>query len=115
MRCLPAALIAVTLGAVAPAATTVQAQSPAAPQSSEACREQGVVMFSTSWCGYCRKARAFFEANNIAFEEIDAERTRSEGIRATYKRYGVPYIVVGGEQVRGFNERRLRQLLCVPL
>lgn len=99
--------------AVAVAATTV-ASSPA-PVRAESCREQPVVMISTSWCGYCRKARQFFNDNNIAFEEIDAEQTASPGIRETYRRTGVPLIIVGATEVRGFNERRLRQILCVPL
>lgn len=84
------------------------------PARAQACREQPVVMIATSWCGYCRQARAFFEANNIDFEEIDAEATSSPGIRETYRRTGVPLIIVGAEEVRGFNERRLRRLLCLP-
>ncbi|MFM9939999.1 MAG: glutaredoxin family protein [Hyphomicrobiaceae bacterium] len=84
------------------------------PAKAESCREQPVIMISTSWCGYCRKARTFFNENRIEFEEIDAERTDSPGIRETYRKTGVPIIIVGAEQVRGFNERRLRQLLCLP-
>lgn len=83
------------------------------PAKAESCREQPVVMISTSWCGYCRKARTFFNENQIEFEEIDAERTASPGIRETYRKTGVPLIIVGAEQVRGFDERRLRQLLCL--
>jgi glutaredoxin len=78
------------------------------------CRDQPVVMISTTWCGFCRKARSFFNEHNIEFEEIDAERTPSPGIRETYRRTGVPLIIVGATEVRGFNERRLRQLLCLP-
>jgi glutaredoxin len=85
------------------------------PGRAESCREQPVVMISTSWCGYCRKARQFFNDNQIAFEEIDAEQTASPGIRETYRRTGVPLIIIGATEVRGFNERRLREILCVPL
>ena len=70
-------------------------------------------MISTSWCGYCRKARTFFNIHAIEFEEIDAELTSSPGIRETYRRNGVPMIIVGATEVRGFNERRLRQILCL--
>jgi glutaredoxin len=77
------------------------------------CRDQTVVMLSTSWCGYCRKARAFFYANDIEFEEIDAERTSSNQIRQLYRRTGVPFIFVGRETVSGFDEPRLRELLCL--
>lgn len=84
------------------------------PARAESCNDQPVVMISTSWCGYCRKARQFFSENNIDFEEIDAERTTSPGIRETYRRTGVPLIIVGAEEIRGFNERRLRRALCLP-
>ena len=88
-------------------------QSTASPAQAESCREQPVVMISTSWCGYCRKARAFFEENRVDFEEIDAERTPSQAIRDLYRKTGVPLIIVGTEYVRGYNERRLRELLCL--
>ena len=84
------------------------------PVRAESCRDQPVVMISTSWCGYCRKARQFFADNNIDFEEIDAERTTSPGIRETYRRTGVPLIIVGAQEIRGFNEPRLRRALCLP-
>lgn len=84
------------------------------PVRAESCRDQPVVMISTSWCGYCRKARQFFADNKIDFEEIDAERTTSPGIRETYRRTGVPLIIVGAEEIRGFNEPRLRRALCLP-
>jgi glutaredoxin len=82
--------------------------------NTQACRNPGVVMIATSWCGFCRKARQFFRENAIEFDEIDAERSDSESIRQTFKKNGVPFIVVGGDEVRGFDERRLRQLLCLP-
>lgn len=84
------------------------------PAAAESCREQPVVMISTSWCGYCRQARNFFNANGIDFEEIDAEYTQSPGIRETYRKTGVPVIIVGATELHGFNERRLRQILCLP-
>ena len=70
-----------------------------------------VTMYSTDWCGYCRKAKAYFEANNIPYEELDIERD------ATAKREfdrlgggGVPLILVGDRRMRGFSEARFEQL-----
>jgi len=103
---------ALAIATVAAIATCVL--SPGSARA-ESCREQPVVMISTSWCGYCRKARQFFNDNRITFEEIDAEQTTSPGIRETYRRTGVPLIIIGATEVRGFNERRLREILCVPL
>ena len=86
--------------ALAASATFAAAALTPAPVRAENCREQPVVMISTSWCGYCRKARQFFNDNQISFEEIDAEQTSSPGIRETYRRTGqtvdLMYLCGGG-------------------
>lgn len=63
-----------------------------------------VTMYSTSWCGYCRKARRYFNARNIKFKEHGIEKSR--WARAQYNKLGgsgVPLIVVGGSIMRGFS------------
>lgn len=63
-----------------------------------------VIMYATSWCGYCRKARNYFKANNIVFTEYDIEKDK----RAK-KQYdamggrGVPVILVGKQRMNGFS------------
>jgi glutaredoxin len=64
-----------------------------------------VVMYSTVRCGYCRKARAYFKANGIAFTDYDVE-TSAKGQR-DYRRMGargVPVILVGDKRMDGFSE-----------
>jgi glutaredoxin len=71
-----------------------------------------VKMYATSWCPYCAKARAYFARRNIAYVEVDIERSR-EG-RAEYDRLGargVPVILVGTQRMNGFSEARLSQIL----
>lgn len=66
-----------------------------------------VVMYSTTWCGYCRKAREYFRTNKIAFKEYDVE-TNAKGKR-DYKRLnasGVPVILVGKKRLNGFSEKK---------
>ena len=64
-----------------------------------------VVMYSTSWCGYCKKARRYFQKNNIPFTEYDIEKNN-----AARKRYdklggkGVPVILAGNKRMNGFSE-----------
>jgi mycoredoxin len=72
-----------------------------------------VVMYSTSWCGYCRKARAFFARNDIAYVEYDIEKS-SEAKRQFDKLRGrgVPLIVVGTEQIRGWNPTAVKAALA---
>jgi len=66
-----------------------------------------VTMYSTSWCGYCHKARAHFRANNIQFRELDIEKN-SRANREYHKLggKGVPLIVVGTQLLSGFSPDR---------
>jgi len=67
-------------------------------------RRGKVVMYSTVWCGYCKKARRYFRENKIPFQEYDTE-TSAKG-RADYKKLngaGVPIILVGKKRMNGFS------------
>ncbi len=71
-----------------------------------------VVMFMTSWCGYCRAARQYFSDNNIPYTEYDIERS-SEG-KQMYDQYnvrGVPVIVINGEVIIGFDQNAISAAL----
>ena len=63
-----------------------------------------VVMYATSWCPYCRKARTYFRENRIDYVEYDIEKDRS-----AKRRYdamggrGVPVILVGTKRLNGFD------------
>ncbi|MFL0802031.1 MAG: glutaredoxin family protein [Agarilytica sp.] len=67
-------------------------------------KSEKVVMYSTSWCGYCKKARNYFLAKNIPFVEYDIEKDRN-----AKRRYdqiggsGVPVILYKGGRINGFN------------
>ncbi len=67
---------------------------------------QKVVMYSTEWCTYCKKARKYFKKNNIQFVERDIEKSRSA--KKQYEKIGgkgVPVILVGEKRMNGFSEK----------
>ncbi len=75
---------------------------------------QTVTMYSMSWCGYCRRARAALEQQGIAFQEIDIEQ-RPE-LAATVEEWNggnrtVPTFRVGEEVVTYKDRARLRDLI----
>jgi len=71
-----------------------------------------VVMYATSWCPYCAKARTFFQRNGIVYVEYDVERdSRAWRENKNYGGGGVPTIVVGKKIVHGYDEDRLYRLL----
>ena len=66
--------------------------------------EAQVVMYSAAWCGYCRKARNYFNSHQVAFSEYDIE-TSEKGQR-DYQQLGarsVPVILVGEQRLNGFT------------
>ncbi len=71
-----------------------------------------VVLYSTSWCGYCAAAREFFDQNGIQYTELDTEKS-TEGYEGHKKLggRGVPLIVIGDDIIRGYNEQALRHQL----
>jgi glutaredoxin len=84
-------------------AVALAAAVAAPPARAEATPE--VVMYATSWCPYCAKARAYFKESGIAYVEHDVEKSASA--RSDFKRLGgraVPLIVVGREKMNGFSE-----------
>lgn len=71
-----------------------------------------VVMYATSWCGYCAKARAFFDARKIDYVELDVDRdAEAAQINRRLGGGGVPTIMVGDTLVNGFNEPVLTEAL----
>ncbi|MFM8333064.1 MAG: glutaredoxin family protein [Candidatus Methylumidiphilus sp.] len=74
---------------------------------------ESVVLYATAWCGYCAKARRFFADNQIAYSELDVEKSAAG--RAGYERLGggsVPIIVIGGRKVlRGYDAEALAEAL----
>jgi glutaredoxin len=92
------------------APSTATNTNDAATNSAEAQGALKITMYSTSWCGYCRKARSWFQDNGFAFIEKDIEKD-SEAAReyqaASGGYGGVPLIVVNGKSFRGFDQRAL--------
>jgi len=74
---------------------------------------QRIILYATSWCGYCQKAREFLDRNHIAYKEYDMEKS-SEGRRQFIKLRGagVPLILVGTEEIRGWNPMALTAALA---
>jgi glutaredoxin len=63
-----------------------------------------IVMYSTSWCGVCKKARRHFKKKAIDFTEYDVE-TSAKG-KSEYKKLGakgVPVILIGNQRMNGFS------------
>ena len=74
------------------------------PVIPEIAAEQEVILYATTWCGYCKKTREFLADNNIDYYEYDIEYS-SEGKRqyTQLNGQGVPLLVVNEQVIRGYN------------
>lgn len=71
-------------------------------------------MYSTSWCGYCRKAREYFQARGIRLIEydIEADPAAAERKRQIDTRPGVPLVVINGQLIHGYAPAQYEQALA---
>ena len=70
--------------------------------------EPVVVMFTTSWCSYCERARKLLQSKGVNFTEIDIEATpgaRTEML-ARSGRSSVPQIFIDERHIGGFDDAR---------
>lgn len=73
--------------------------------------DSGVTIYTTEWCGVCKRAKTFFKQNGVPFREWDVEKT--EYGAAKFKQFGgsgVPLITVGSEKMMGFDGNRFMDL-----
>lgn len=78
----------------------------------DAARAGPVTVFSTQWCGYCKKTKHFLKTHDIPFNERDIEA--SDAARDAFDRLGgngVPLVLVGDRVVRGYSLGSLREAL----
>ncbi len=72
---------------------------------------KAVVMYATSWCPYCQRAREHFRARGIPYVEYDIEK--DEAARRAYKAFGgrgIPVIFVGKRRMNGFSREAFDRL-----
>ena len=73
-----------------------------------------VLLFSTSTCSWCRRAKRYFREQGVAFKEINIERDPDAArdiVRKTGQR-GVPVIKIEGSWIVGFDKERIDKELA---
>jgi len=74
-------------------------------------RDIHVIMYMTSWCPYCVKARTFLRSLDVNLIEYNIERDKSkreEMLSKSSSSTGVPLIDVEGIIIRGYNPDALK-------
>lgn len=97
---------------------------PAKPAAAKADADApAVVMFTTTTCPHCRRARKWLQAKKVRFVEhqLDKDPGKQRLLQEMGREAGlgpgdmegVPLIFVGKKVVRGFDKQRLKKLLGV--
>ena len=100
------------LSAAEPSAPTEQATSTPASFKPARSEPAEVVIYSASWCGYCKLAKKHFDEKGVAYDDIDIEKS-AEGA-AKYRALGgggIPIIVIKGHVIHGYDQARIDALL----
>ena len=67
-----------------------------------------VVLYTTSWCGYCARARRLLADKGASFTDIDVDAV--DGARAEMQRRSgrtsVPQIFIGERHIGGYDDMR---------
>ncbi|MER0040315.1 glutaredoxin family protein [Pseudomonas sp. MGal98] len=78
---------------------------PMLPGKAQQVAGQGeVILYATSWCGYCAKTREFLGERGIPYTEMDIEKFPEA--RRAYDALGgrgVPVLQVNGTVIHGYN------------
>lgn len=69
-------------------------------------KSPNVILYTTSWCPYCKMAREFFKSRNIYFTEYDIEKDRDAAERKKQldRQSGVPFAIINGQQIHGYSQ-----------
>jgi len=72
-----------------------------------------VVMYGTQRCGYCIKAREYFNDEGVEYTEFDIEKSSvaNRNFKAL-EAHGTPLVYVGYRRVDGFNRNKLDAALA---
>ena len=71
-----------------------------------------VTLYSTQWCGYCTKTRAYLRRHDVPFTEYDVEQSDEAMSQIMQlQAFGVPVVVVGDTVIRGYQLGALAKAL----
>lgn len=74
-------------------------------------KHDNVILYATTWCGYCKKTRAFLAKNNIQYTEYDIETTvRGRDGHEALGGGGVPVLDIKGNVVYGYSVRKMTSI-----
>ena len=71
--------------------------------------ERRIIIYGTSACPYCIKAKQYFKENGIEFEDIDIS-TQPDKVKEMFAKsnqMGVPVLDINGQIIVGFDKDKI--------
>lgn len=66
--------------------------------------QEKIIMYGTSWCGYCKRLKKKLNTHHVPFQEIDVEQNAAAERLFVEKGYqGVPVVYVGTHVIEGYD------------
>lgn len=75
--------------------------------------EPQVTLYSTSWCGYCKRTTRLLDELGVPFIHKDIERTQalSDELLTASGGLQIPFLLIDGQAIRGYDKDRIVALL----
>ena len=72
-----------------------------------------VIVYSTSTCPWCHRAKEFLKSKNVDFEDIDVSKDQEAAKQMVEKsgQMGVPQIEINGKIIVGFDQEAIEKEL----
>ncbi len=83
------------------ASVTPQAASTSTPLTAEP--RGDVVLYTATWCGYCKAAKAYLGGKGIAYRELDIDTPSGKTAFRQLGARGVPVLLTNGQKIAGFT------------
>ena len=67
-----------------------------------------ITMYTTAWCGFCVRAKAFLDAKGLAYREVpvDDDPGFRAGLHELTGGWTVPQILIGDRPIGGYSDLR---------
>lgn len=75
--------------------------------------DKKVIIYSTSTCPFCIRAKQFLRENNIKFSDIDVsdDQEKAQEMIKRSGQMGVPVLDIDGEIIVGFDKEKIKEVL----
>lgn len=72
-----------------------------------------IIVYSTTWCGFCHQLKSWLTDKGIEFDEIDveADEQAAKEVTEATKQMGVPVTKIGKSYIVGFDRPKLEEAL----